>query len=218
MGAKTWMISYSDGDVSETLKQSSELNREKTIELASSLFPNNRLELIGEGDLSFTNPPKDEVLAGYFSGVLIVATDELAIDYPSNIPQRFISNGLGSKIQLHAMHSVVDWFAYAIWENEDLVRALSLSPDSGLLEDLGEKLPVELPFWNGKHPVYDPEDGEDEDAYPFNFHPLELGEALLNYLYGYVIEGVVDDNQIEPEEFVLLRFKRLPTKPWWRFW
>ncbi|MGW3628080.1 DUF6928 family protein, partial [Streptomyces sp. NPDC000880] len=29
------------------------------------------------------------------------------------------------------MHSVVDWLAFAVWEDGRLIRSLSLSPDDG---------------------------------------------------------------------------------------
>jgi hypothetical protein len=134
---------------------------------------------------------------------------------------------------------VVDWFACAIWEGGKLVRSLSLSPDSGILEDIGPRRPFEEPYWAGKYPAIDPADQEDgEDAYPFPFHPLELGEAALLDFFGYQIEGPVDDTQLEAEEIGLMRFKRSKTshvlasgssgepsnetgarkKAWWRIW
>jgi hypothetical protein len=54
------------------------------------------------------------------------------------------------------MHSVVDWFAFAVWQDGRLKRSLSLSPDSGVLEDIGAKLPFEEPYWSGKHPAVNP--------------------------------------------------------------
>ena len=110
------------------------------------------------------------------------------------------------------MHSVVDWLAFAVWKYGNLERSLSLSPDSGILEDIGEKLAFENPFWNGEYPAVDPE----EDDYPFQFHPLELGEAALREFFGYVLEGVVDASLIEPENIPLMGFRR--AKPWWKLW
>jgi hypothetical protein len=56
------------------------------------------------------------------------------------------------------MHSVVDWFAYAIWANGKLLRSLSLSPVSGILENIGQRLPFEEPYWSGEHPAVDTEE------------------------------------------------------------
>ena len=50
---------------------------------------------------------------------------------------------------LPAMHSVVDLFcirAMDQWINGKFVQSLSLSPDSGIIEDLGQRLPFEEPF------------------------------------------------------------------------
>ncbi|WP_439145646.1 DUF6928 family protein [Streptomyces canus] len=33
------------------------------------------------------------------------------------------------------MHSVVGWFAFAAWGDGRLLRSLSLSPDSGIIEN-----------------------------------------------------------------------------------
>lgn len=113
----------------------------------------------------------------------------------------------GRAVTVHAMHSVVDWFAFAVWRDGTLVRALSASPDAGVLEDIGQRLPFEEPYWRGEHRVEGGE-GEDEDAYPLPFHPLELGEAALGALFGYHLEGPVDETLLDPETIPLMRFKR----------
>jgi hypothetical protein len=74
-----------------------------------------------------------------FPGVSIVAAKEFGIDYPSMLSQNFIAAGGTGIVTLHAMHSVVDWFAFARWANGKLLRSLSLSPDSGILEDIGKR-------------------------------------------------------------------------------
>ena len=216
MGAKTWMLVYSDGNTASSLKKNPTLDRVKTEKLVRELFPREKLKSIEDGDLSYTSPPDDIIYAGYFSGVFIVAADEFAIDFPSKLAPSFLNTKYGETIQLHAMHSVVDWFAFAVWKNGKLERSLSLSPDSGIMEDIGKKLSFEIPYWEGKFPAIDPEEEEEDDDYPFKFHPLELGEATLKAFFGYVLEGVIDPSLIEPEEIPLLGFKR--TKPWWKMW
>ncbi len=62
MGAKTWMIVYSDSAPREALKAQPRLDRDATEKLAAALFPAERLEFIGDGDLSSTCPPDDELL------------------------------------------------------------------------------------------------------------------------------------------------------------
>jgi hypothetical protein len=127
-----------------------------------------------------------------------VAASELALDYPSQLPAKFLEEAQGRTVFLHAMHSVVDFFAYALWEGGTLVRSLSLSPDSGVLEDLGARRAFEEPYWSGQHPV--------GDDYPLPFHPLELGEEALLDLLGYQMEGM--QTEIDPTEIPLAGFRR----------
>lgn len=213
MGAKTWMLVYADRDAREALKGRPALDREATSKVAAALFPKDKLEPLGDGDLSNTCPPDDELCVGCFPGVSIVAAKEFGIDYPSKLVPRFIERGRNGTITLHAMHSVVDWFAFAIWSNGKLIRSLSLSPDSGILEDIGPKLPFEEPYWSGKNPAVDDEEAE---GYPFPFHPLELGEAALAALFGYQLEGMIDPSLLEPETIPLIRYQR--SRSLMRFW
>ncbi len=212
MGAKTWMLIGSDGSAKEILRSKPELDRAATAALAKKLFPSEKLEPLSDGTLSFTCPPDNELAIGCYPGLSIVAAKEFGIDRPSKLPAHFLESSPGHTIYLHAMHSVVDWFAYAIWEDGKLQRSLSLSPDSGVIEDLGNRLPFEESYWSGEHPAVDPED--EEPAYPLTFHPLELGEAALLELFGYQLEGLVDPSQLDPEEIPLARYKR--SKSWWR--
>ncbi len=79
------------------------------------------------------------------------------------------------------MHSVVDWLAFAVWEDGRLVRSLSLSSDDGVMEDVGDPMPFEAAYWGGEYPVpHDPE--WSDEPYPLPFHPLELGEVALGAL------------------------------------
>src|SRR5262245_4041791 len=212
MGAKTWMVMYADGVAGDTLKSKPTLDRDATSALARKLFPLDDLETLSDDTLLNTCPPDDVLAIASFPGVSIVAAREFGIDRPSTLPDSFIQPGVGRATCLHAMHSVVDWFAYAVWKDGVLQRALSLSPDSGVIEDIGSRLPFEEPYWAGEHPAVDPE--EEPSAYPFPFHPLELGEAALLALFGYQLEGTT--SQFEPEEIPLMRFKR--SRSWRKRW
>ena len=215
MGAKTWMLAYVDGRAPDILKSNPQLDRAATAAMAAKLFPGEKLEPFGDGNLSYTCPPNHEVHIGCFPGLTVIAAKEFAIDYPSRLPSRFLEAATGHTMYLHAMHSVVDWFAYAIWVNGTLERSLSLSPDNGILEDIGPRRAFEEPYWAGRHPVVIDSE-EDETEYPLPFHALELGEAALLELFGYQLEGVIDPGQVQPERIPLVRFRR--PRSWWRFW
>jgi hypothetical protein len=154
-----------------------------------------------DGPLLLANPPDDVVYAGCFPGLTIVCTAEAAVDRPSQLDPRFLKEAVGRTVYLHAMHSVVDWFAYAKWSPVgELMRSLSLSPDDGVAEDIGVRLPFEDPYCAGEHPV-------DWDEYPLPFHPLELGEAALRALFGFNYEGVIHDDDIDLDQVVLAGFR-----------
>lgn len=212
MGAKTWMLVYANANVGEGLRRGPLLDRDATLQLATALFPMDNLGPLGDGDLSYTCPPNDELHIGCFPGVSILAAKEFGIDYPSKLPVRFISAGGCGTIYLHAMHSVVDWLAFAKWNNGKIVRSLRVSPDSGILEDIGERLPFEEPFWSGKHPATDDDDAD----YPLPFHPLELGEVVLKEFFGYQLEGFGEPGLFEPESIPLVKYKR--RRSGWKLW
>lgn len=217
MGAKTWMLVASDGDAARVLRSSPELDEAATLRLVAELFPSETLVPAGDGDLTHTCPPDDQVVAGCFPGVSIVAAKEFGIDYPSRLDPRILRRFATQELVLHAMHSVVDWFAFAVWNRGKLTRALSVAPDDGVIEDIGQRFAFEQPFWEGSHPATDP---AEEEAYPLPFHPLELGEAALENFFGYQIEGFVETTHPNPESVRLLRFhrRRAAARSWWKFW
>lgn len=220
MGARTWMLVYSDGSPKQALAARPALNREASLALAAKLFPTQQLEPLGDVDLCYTRPPKGELTVGCFPGVAVIAAKEFGIDYPTKLPSRFLEPSLGSVVHLHAMHSVVDWCAFAVWENGKLRRSLSVSPDNGVWEDLGERFDFEQPYWAGKHPVGDP---EDKKPYPLPFHPLDLSETALLEFFGFQYEGPEELSLVNPEQIPLLSLKRTKKRnsrpsPWWKFW
>ena len=210
MGAKTWMLVYADGDARAALKAAAAPDVAATESLAARLFPGESLHRLEDASLGWTNPPGSELVIGCFPGIRIVAAREFALDRPSKLPQRFIAAGGAGTVQVFGMHSGVDWFAYAAWSEGRLVRAISVSPDSGILEDVGDRLAVERPYWAGQYPV----GGDTEapgDRYPLPFHPLEFGEAVLDATLGFQYEGCVQSESLEPEQVPLLRYKRTRT-------
>lgn len=221
MGAKTCLLAQSQGDARHTLAAIPTPDEATTHSFVASLFPGINFASPAGADLSYTYVRDGVVIAACFPGLRIIATSEVAIDRPSRLPGKFIA-AQGQTI-LHAMHSVVDWFAFAVWEDGVLKRSLSIAPDDGVLEDIGERFAFEIPYWEGAHPPVDPE--EEPDGYPLPFHPLELGEAALRELFGFQLEGDVDPSLLEPERVRMFKFEpsSSPTtlaesKPWWKFW
>lgn len=150
-------------------------------------------------------PEEGVVYAGCFPGVDIVCDQQLMIDRPSELPGHLLEASTHPRVILHAMHSVVDWFAYAIWEDGNLVRSLSLSPEQGVIEDIGDPLPFETAYWAGEHPV---RQREGRPQYALPFHPLELGGGpALQALLGFCVEGRPLASDIDAEEIQLSGFR-----------
>jgi hypothetical protein len=127
MGAKDWLLMYADGEIQPVLRSAPVLDRQATRALVRRLYPRHELSDLPDGTLlEQANPDDDRVYAGCFAGLTVVRTTEAALDRPSRLDLR---EARGSRLYLHAMHSVVDWFAYAIWSADGaLVQALSLDP------------------------------------------------------------------------------------------
>jgi uncharacterized protein DUF6928 len=52
MGAKTWMLVYADSSAREALRTDPQLDRQATQTLATTLFPREKLEAVGDADVS----------------------------------------------------------------------------------------------------------------------------------------------------------------------
>jgi hypothetical protein len=223
MGAKTCLLFHTTGDARTLLAAGPVLDADETGRFVRSLFPTLPVDRPAPATLEDTYVPSGTVVAGCFPGLKIVVTDEVALDRLSQLPSHFIAPQ--GTTCVHVMHSVADFLSFAVWEDGVLKRSLGVAPDSGVMEDLGERLPFERPYWEGRHPAVDPEDLEAGEApYPLPFHPLELGEAALLAFLGYQIEGVIDPQHLDPSRIPLLRFgagARAPAatrRPWWKIW
>ena len=213
MGAKAWFIAYFDDDPKAVLASRPELDREACRQLAERLFPNVPLNDNGNGSLELLNPRRNQVLVGCYGGLRIVAHNELAIDYPSKVDRRWLDPSLGRTAYLHATHSVVDWFAFGLWEDSRLIRSLSVSPDGGVQEQIGAPLAFETPYWGGQFPV---EVDEGREPYRLAFHPLDLSDASLLQHLGFQFDGYPKDWVCDPADVAIARFAI--EKPWWKFW
>jgi hypothetical protein len=209
MGAKTAVLVYTDGEPAELLRDAPDLDPEATKALIATSNPG----WAGTASSSSGSlgddiyPGEGIVFAGVFPGIEILCDRQVMIDRPSQLPARLLQAGSRRRrVILHAMHSVTDWFAFAVWEHGTLVRSLSLSPAGGIIEDTGTPLDFERPYWAGEHPVTAGFPGQ--SPYPLPFHPLELGgEAALRALLGFIAEGRLQDADIDPFAIRLAGFE-----------
>lgn len=216
MGAKTGLLVYADGDAPSLLRQVGRADPARTSAMMRRLYPGWEIEESEGSNLwDGVYPPQGTAYAAGWPGVEVVCDQEVMVDFPSQLPGRLIEASAGRRLVLHAMHSVVDWLAFAVWEDGRLVRSLSLSPDSGIIEDIGEPLPFERPYWAGDRPAdVIPWPGEEEEPYALPFHPLELGEDALRALCGFVQEGRHDPDDVDAAGIRLHGFRlRDPNGP-----
>lgn len=90
------------------------------------------------------------------------------------------------------MHSVVDYGAFAVWEHGDLRRSVSLAPDDGILENVGDAFAFEAPYWDGYRPV------DHAPDYPLPFHPLDFADEALLACFGFGLERPSSTYSIDP--------------------
>ncbi|CAM5617327.1 hypothetical protein SVIOM342S_03951 [Streptomyces violaceorubidus] len=208
MGAKTGLLVYADGDVPGLLRRVGTADLDRTVTMMRRLYPGREIEQCEGTNLwDGVYPPKGTVCAASWPGVEVVGDQELMIDTPSELPEHLVAASAGRRLVLHAMHSVVDWLAFAVWEDGRLVRSLSLSPDSGIIENIGEPLPFELPYWSGDRPAdIIPWPGEEQEPYALPFHPLELGEDALRALCGFIQAGRPEPDDVDADAIELYGF------------
>src|SRR5699024_1747663 len=110
---------YADGDIRPILQSLPEIDREATRQLVARLYPGRVITEIPDGTLfEQANPPDRHVYAACFPGLTVVCTPDAALDRPSELAAEFRSEARGRTLYLHSMHSVVDWFAYAVWTGD----------------------------------------------------------------------------------------------------
>ncbi|MEV6325924.1 hypothetical protein AB0M45_32875 [Nocardia sp. NPDC051787] len=191
MGAKTAMLVHADTDPIPVLRSTPVLDRVAANEAATQLFPGRSIDVVENrllGELGI--PDRGLVYIGCYPGVRMVCGSGVYTELPSRLPPHLIDAKPGRRVYAHSMYSVTDSLAFALWENDILTRSLSLSPDAGVREDVGEPLSFEQPYWAGECPVDAPE-------YRLDFHPLELGEDALRSFFGFVLEGVAGPGEAQ---------------------
>jgi hypothetical protein len=205
MGWKTAMLVASDGTAAGCLKAPGALDPAATADLVARAYPG-WTATAAEGQFlhDATYPPAGIAYAGSFASADIVCDQELMFGHPSRLPPHLVALGEGRTLVLHTMHSVVDFFAYAIWEDRALVRSLSMAlggPRPGIMENIGTPLPFEEPYWAGEHAI--------GDGYPLPFYPLDLAEPpAMRALFGFSLggpsrPGEVNANGIQLEGFTV---------------
>jgi hypothetical protein len=208
MGAKSALLAFADGDINAALRGASRSTRADAEDLVRRVHPGYGIAPAADGTLAEGIYPPDEITyALALPEVDLVCDRRLTLDRPSTLPGHLLRLGAGRRIILHGMHSGSDWLGFAVWEDGRLVRSLSVSPDGGIGENVGDPYAFELPYRAGERPVKPLAGWPDQGPYPLPFHPLDLGEEALRALVGFVLEGRRDPDDVDPGSVHLHGFR-----------
>jgi hypothetical protein len=148
------MLVFSEGRAADRLRVARESDEAATAALVARVHPGCSVESVPGVPLwDGTYPPNGICYAASFDGVEMICDRRLMEHRPTLMPPHLLTAGRGHRVFFHAMHSVSDALTFAVWEGGMLVRLLSLSPDSRIVENIGAPYEFEAPFWAGERPV-----------------------------------------------------------------
>lgn len=161
--------------------------------MVEALFPRTPYVENGHVNLMYGGFPERGLLnVASFEGGDLVATRDAHLYNPSKLHHRYLKAARGRTVLLLTQRSFNDMFAFARWENGQLIRSISVNPVGGVWEDIGPPEKFEVPFWRGDHAV--------EGAYPLPFHPLEFSGVFLRSVLGLLYEGPPNPALTFPDE------------------
>jgi hypothetical protein len=63
-------------------------------------------------------PPEGTAYAASWPGVKVIGDQRMMLDAPSELPEHLMAVSADRRLVLHAMHSVVDWLAFAVGDRK----------------------------------------------------------------------------------------------------
>ncbi|MEV4926347.1 DUF6928 family protein [Streptomyces roseoverticillatus] len=201
MGSKAAMVVFTEAKPNRIFRNTSEINHTKSKHLAELTLgvASHEIDPIA---LDLAVWPDDGVTcAASFPKYEIVCSRELAQHKPSELTGQISRLAAGRNAYAVFMHSATDWTAFAVWSGGHLLRSLSVSPGSGVIEDVGDRYSFEAPFWRGQHQV------QGGAPYALPFHPIDLGNEALREFFGFILEGQEDETCLDPEEVEIPAFR-----------
>lgn len=192
MGFKIAVLAYADDLASLDLGQPM-ADGAASSTIVRALFPRTTYVERGPVDLVEGGFPERGVLnVGAFKGGELVATLDAHLYNPTKLHRRYLTPAKGRTLVLLTQRSSSDMFAYARWEDGELVRSISVNPVGRVWEDIGAPEAFEAPYWRGDKAV-------DGDC-PLPFHPLEMSDAALRSVLGVHFEGSHEPALTVPED------------------
>ncbi|MFT4126947.1 MAG: hypothetical protein QM662_12060 [Gordonia sp. (in: high G+C Gram-positive bacteria)] len=191
MGAKCWFLLQSAEIPRTVLHGDLRLDVAATDRLAAAIGGGTPRYEGGSDLMTYSDPRLGRGAFAVIGPVQILATEAVALDRPSELEQRYLDAAAGRQTFLFAMHSVVDYGAFAWWDAAGtLKRSISASAEHGIVENIGTALPFESQL---------DEMAEYPDGYPVPFHPLDMVECALAEYAGFCYEGIPAADAPDPE-------------------
>ncbi|MFC7303223.1 DUF6928 family protein [Streptomyces monticola] len=201
MGSKAAVVVFAETEPKEAFRGPIVIDRDKSKHLAEMLLGVTSHEM-GPLALDLAIWPNNGVVcAASLTGCEVICSRELARHQPSELSEWISSFAGGRDAYAVFMHSAEDWGAFAVWSGGHLLRSVSVNPYSGVIEDVGERIPFEVPFWEGERSV------RNEASYSLPFHPIDFGNEALREFFGFILEGREDESCFDPEEVEIPAFR-----------
>ncbi|THV42224.1 DUF6928 family protein [Glycomyces buryatensis] len=202
MGAKAGLVYLGEGLPSAVLQTDFRPDPARSAELAGTVLGGpvrtNGVRALTEGGVW---PERGTICVAAWEEFALIGYHEICPDRPSEIGTWIKAVSPTGSAYGVFMHSVVDFGAFAVWEAGELRRSVSLSADSGIMEDIGTRYSFEAPFWAGDRGLAHAPD------YPLPFHPLDLAEEALLAFFGFGIERSSSMFTIDADSIVLPAFR-----------
>jgi hypothetical protein len=167
--------------------------------------------------------PKDkkDLYIGRYKNSLIISNLEIPVSFYSEklneTEKKFISLAPHSEIGAFVLHSVVNYWGYAIIQNGQKIRVKSGNGDDGVTIDIGDPLPQEEELLSKSKVDADGKrlyhlDSDSDEPYTED----QVGEEFVFQMYRrYFGEQLDHDDELIE---VLCKGYSIRVKPWWKFW
>ena len=198
MGSKCNLIVLADGIPKATIASDAAPDPIRTVSALREFFPGVDFQPTGDTELDDVWPSRGELHACVIDDVFMIADQDIEWFEPTDE----ISKRLHApRAYLFGMHSVSDWGGFVMLEDGRVRRYVNLTCDDGVIDDVGEPLEFEVPYWSGEHDDLEEEgyDDHEQDGYDdatLRFHPIDFVNAGLRHLVGVQTEGLVGDPQL----------------------
>ena len=193
MGFKTLLLGIGPELPREARRRHPEGGPEAAALAARRWFPGQISGALGTADMAHGGYPladEPEVWVSTHGPTVVFGGEDMLRDRDRLTAE---ATGAGLSVWQLVVHSVVGHSEFSVHGPEGVDREVKVDDESTVTAmeamSFGSPLPFERPYWAGEHPLGPPEAG----PYPLPFHPLQLGEAALAWMFGVSGEGAPTD-------------------------